>query len=79
MPLTDLLIGQASQLALQYVPVQVKERLKHRAFPAGAHQLIRRKAAVQGWMEPCLNATPESYSRGQSPYVHGPCREMETA
>ena len=43
MPLTDLLIGQASQLALQYVPVQVKESLKHLTFSAGAHQLIRRQ------------------------------------
>ena len=35
-PLTDLLIGQAGQLALEYVPVQVKERLQQLAFRAGA-------------------------------------------
>ena len=43
MPLTKLLIRKAVQLALQYVPIQVKECLEHLAFPASAHQLIRRK------------------------------------
>jgi hypothetical protein len=33
MPLTDLLIGQAGQLALHDVPVKIKEGLQHLAFP----------------------------------------------
>jgi hypothetical protein len=43
MPLTKLLIRKTVQLALQYVPVQIKECLQHLSFPAGAYQLIRRK------------------------------------
>ena len=40
MPLPDLLIGQASELTLQDVPVQIKECLQHVAFLARARQLI---------------------------------------
>jgi hypothetical protein len=35
-PLADLLIRQAGQLALQDVPVQIKEGLEHLPFVAGA-------------------------------------------